>query len=109
MESCNFAPMESYLEIQLEDDDEDKITAIRQFLHCQQYNFSMAHGNHNNVTGRTNYTDRHLALSQLSKESLLEKYHEFEEEMGLKDERWEWNHSHFGGHEEDKSGDDESY
>merc|ERR1712217_490029 len=73
-----------YLEIQLEDADDDKIAALRQFLHCQQCNFSMVHGNHNNVNGTSRHSDRYNE-SQLSKEDLTQKYHDFEEEMKLKD------------------------
>jgi len=101
-----FAP-DQYLEIQLEDDDDHKIKALRQFLHCQQYNFSMVHGNHNNASGTSTFSDRHASDFELSAEEMTEKYHDFEVEMRLKEKEWGWNHSQFGGHEEDKSGDDE--
>ena len=69
------------LEIQLEDDDDDKIRAIRNFLHCGR-NFSMVHGNHNEAKGRTMWEDRHTL--DLDIHQMRAKYSRFQVEMGYK-------------------------
>ena len=72
---------DQYLEIQLEDDDDDKIKAIRNFLHCAG-NFPMVHDNHNEAKGRTRWKDRHNIDMDIHQ--LRAKYSRFQVEMGYK-------------------------